>query len=95
MKPNDFGNVVTLPTSRTCPRKSPGCLISKAHGLYSDAESYLREALRMKPSSEEEMEDRAFLKDLADELLRGERRMRDILLRNGTDCPNAERCRCL
>ena len=86
--------VVTLPTSKDCPNKGPGCKVARAHGLINDAESYLREALNgMEPNSDQEMADLALLKGLADTLLRAERNMRDILLRNGTDCPDAERCR--
>lgn len=87
-------NVVTLPTSRTCTRKEPGCKVAKAHALLNDAESYLREALNeMEPNSDQEMEDLGQLKGLADVLMRAELRMRDVLLRNGTTCPDAERCR--
>ena len=88
--------VVQLPTSRDCPNKSPGCKISKAHGLVNDAESFLREALtEMEPNSDQEMEDMAAIKGYADALRASERAMRDILVRNGTNCPDAERCRCL
>ena len=87
---------IVLPTSRTCQNKAPGCLVAKAHGLLNDTEACLREAMnQMEPNSDQEMADLVLIKDLADELLRSERRMRDILLRNGTDCPEAERCRCL
>jgi hypothetical protein len=87
--------VITLPTARTCPRKAPGCKVAKAHALVNDAESYLREALHeMEPKSEQEMADLDALKGYVIALKASERAMRDILLRNGTQCPDAERCRC-
>lgn len=90
----DNGSVVALPTSRTCQNKGAGCKVAKAHGLINDAESYLREALNeMEPNSDQEMRDLEALKHYADAILKSERAMRDILLRNGTNCPDAERCR--
>lgn len=87
--------VITLPTSRVCPRKEPGCKVAKAHGLVNDAESYLREALHeMEPKTNQEMDDLEALKGYVRALKASERAMRDILLRNGTQCPDAERCRC-
>ena len=87
---------VLLPTSKNCPNKGVGCYIAKAHALINDAESYLREAMnQMEPNSDQEMEDLVAIKQYADALLKSERAMRDILLRNGTQCPDAERCRCL
>ena len=89
-------NVFKLPTSRDCPNKTPGCKVAKAHGLANDAESYLREAMNeMEPKSQQEMDDLEAIKGYANALMKSERAMRDILLRNGTQCPDAERCRCL
>ena len=90
----DFQTVVRIPTSKECPNKCAGCKISKAHGLINDAESYFREYLKeAEPNSEREMRDLVAIKSYVDALRASERAMRDILLRNGTNCPDAERCR--
>ena len=86
--------VVTLPIARTCPRKAPGCKVAKAHALVNDAESYLREAMNeMEPKSQQEMDDLEAILQYTNALKASERAMRDILLRNGTNCQDAERCR--
>ena len=86
---------ITLPTSRECPRKSPGCKLSKFHGLLIDAESYARRRLNEKvPTSDQEWDDIGRVKEMADRLLKDERALRDVLLRNGTECTKAdEGCR--
>lgn len=89
-----FADVLALPASKECRSKTPGCKLSRAHSLLNDAEFYIREFLNeTEPNSGQEMAGLTMIKYLADTLLREERKMRDTLLRNGTDCPDAERCR--